>query len=279
MKRFFLLSVLALLEPMTASAQDLSGSYVYQSPQGPVLLELQHAGAQVTGVMTGVDGSVNRLDGTFDGQKATGTIATTNGTGWFAAGHLDGKLTLLVADLDPTTGEPNLDDGWRLDFVPAGGAGPQPGTDAGGAGAAAAPDVASNAQPSTSSPLVQEWLGHLRGKKVTYTDSYSSSDASGYGGYSNRWEAFLCGDGSFHYRSRNRMSVDVGGAWGSGSGDDSFSGTWRIIEQGGQAILQYQRSEQGGTAEGQWVALGYQNGETYFDGSRVYVTSDNDLCR
>lgn len=281
MRRYALLPLLALFGAMPAAGQDLSGSYVFQSPQGPVTLEVQHIGIQVTGVMTGVDGSVNRLDGIFDGQKATGTFATANANGWFALGVLEDGLTLLVAELDPASGEPDLDNGWRVDFTRSAQAAARAASGAatqGGMGASIAPPVAP-AQPSASSPLVQEWLAHLAGKKVTYMDSYSSSGMSGSGGYSNRWEAYLCSDGSFQYRGSNSMSVDVGGAWGGGSGSDAFTGTWRIVEQGGQAILQFQRSELAGTEQGQWVALGYQNGETYFDGSRVYVTADNTLCR
>lgn len=274
-RRALLVPLLALFGATPASGQSLSGVYVFQSPQGPVTLELRHTGAQVTGTMTGADGSINQLEGTFDGQKATGTIVVGSGTGWFAAGFLEGGLTLLVADVDPTTGQPNIDDGWRLDFTRAGQAVGQPAT---GAGAQGAASQAAPTQPSQDSPLVQEWLGHLRGKRVTYRDSYSSNDASGYGGYSNRATAYLCSDGGFHYESRSRVSVDVGGAFGGSGGDDSFSGSWRIVEQNGQALLQYQRSEQAGTEQGEWIALGYRDGQTFFDSSRVHVTDDNDRC-
>lgn len=285
-RRALLVPLLALFGATPASGQSLSGDYVFQSPQGPVSLQLQHTGAQVTGIMTGADGSINQLEGTFDGQMATGTIVVGSGTGWFAAGFLEGGLTLLVADVDPTTGQPNIDDGWRLDFNRAGQAAGPPAAGAAAQGAAAtvapgpqaAAHQAAPAQSSQDSPLVQEWLGHLRGKRVTYRDSYSSNDASGYGGYSNRSTAYLCSDGGFHYESRSRVSVDVGGAFGGSGGDDSFSGSWRIVEQNGQALLQYQRSDQAGTEQGQWIALGYRDGQTFFDSSRVYVTDDNDRC-
>ena len=278
----WILLLVVLLTPAGIWGQDLSGSYVYQSPQGPVMLVLQHVQDRVTGTLTGTDGSVNRLDGTFDGMKATGTISVTGGSGWFAAGVLDGGLTLLVAEVDPASGEPDLDSGWRLDFTRSGAAGrpaPGPALPGGGAtGGAPAPTPQAPA-PSASSPLVQEWMQHLRGKKVTYMDSYSSNDSRGSGGYSNKWEAYLCSDGSFHYRSRSRVSVDVGGMSGGSGGDDSFSGQWRIVEQGGQAILQYQRQELAGTDQGEWVPLSYQDGKTYFGQNRVFVTGENDVCR
>lgn len=272
MSRLALLPLFVLLLPLTAVGQNLAGSYVYQTPQGAVTLELQQNGSQVTGVMTGVDGSRNRLEGVFDGHKATGTFTTTNGSGWFAVGFLEGTLTLLVADIDAATGEPDLDNGWRLDFMRDDHAAAAPATD-GNAGAPGAPEA------STSTPLVQEWMARLAGRKITYIDSYASSDAGGSGGYSNRWEAYLCSDGTFQFRSTSRVGADVGGVFGSSSGGDSFAGQWRIIEHNGQAILQYQRSELVGTDQGQWVALANRNGEIYFDGSRVYVTADNNLCR
>ena len=132
-------------------------------------------------------------------------------------------------------------------------------------------------QSSQTSPMVREWMGHLSGKKVTYLDSYDSGGGSG--GYSDRWEAYLCSNGTFHFRSSSSMSADVGGAFGNSSSSDSFTGSWRVVEHNGQALLQYQRAEQAGTDQGEWVALGYQNGETYFDGARVYVTADNSMCR
>lgn len=269
------IAILALFWPVLAwSQQDLSGSYVFQSPQGPVQLVLQHTQAQVLGTLTGADGSINRLQGTFDGQKATGTIAVGSGTGWFAAGFMDGGLTLLVAEIDPTTGEPDLDNGWRLDFTRSGGAGqPAPGASGGSVGAAPAPRAAA---PSASTPLVREWTQHLRGKKISYRESYSSGSS---GGYSSRWDAYLCSDGTFHYQGSSSVAADVGGVSGSSSGGDSFRGQWRIVEQGGQAILQYQSQEQAGTEQGEWVPLSYQDGKTFFGNSRVFVTNENDVCR
>lgn len=126
-----------------------------------------------------------------------------------------------------------------------------------------------------ASPLVQQWNDHLRGRKVTRMDS----DASDGSGYSDRWRAYLCADGTFHYRSRSRMVIDAGGVTANSSSDESFTGTWRIVEHGGQAVLQYQRAELAGTDQGVSIALDHRDGRTYFDGAPVYVTDDNELCR
>lgn len=249
------LSLLAgLLGASGAAAQSLNGRYVYQSPQGPVNLVLRHEGTAVTGIMTGADGRESRLNGNYDGRRAIGTIEIGGASAWFAAGFLEGGLTLLVAEVDPSTGEPNLNDGWRLDF-----------TRAGSLQAAARPG--GGAEASSGSPLVQQWLARLRGRKVTYTESYSSNDMAG--GYSRRWEAFLCSDMSFHYRSTST---------GMGGSQEAFSGRWRVVETGGRAVLQYQPQSLAGSDQGQYVVLSDRGGQTYFDGERVYLTNDNNAC-
>lgn len=257
------------------AAQGLGGNYMHQTEQGTIRLVLENAGNTVTGTMTGVDGSVSKLRGEFDGQKAVGTISTGDASGWFAAGFFEGKLTLLIAEVDPSTGQPNLDDGWRLDFTRTTGAA-QPG------GPAPMPQrpqaQQGDGQQPAVTPLVQQWSQHLRGKKVTFMESYYSSDARGSGGYSTQWDAYLCSDGTFHFRRGGSASVDAGGT-GYARSNNAFSGRWRIIEQNGQAILQYQREEQLGTDEGEWVALGFRDGNTYFDTSKVFVTNENDVCR
>lgn len=274
---FWWLPLGLLLASSTAAAQGLAGNYVHQTEQGQLELVLQHNEANVTGTMKGVDGSVSQLRGTFDGQKATGTIVTGDATGWFAAGFLEGRLILLIAELDAVTGQPNLDDGWRLDFTPARGAVQPGGANMPDAGRPAPPQSASSSAAVT--PLVQEWLQHLRGKKITFMESYYSNDSRGSGGYSNQWEAYLCSDMTFHFQRSGGVSADAGGVGGSRSGQNSFSGQWRIVEHSGQAILQYQRREQAGTEEGESVVLGYRDGTTYFGNDRVFVTNENTMCR
>jgi hypothetical protein len=275
----FMLALTALSDP--ARAQNLSGSYVHQAQQGQIRLVLEHTGNQVTGTMTGIEGSVSRLRGEFDGQKAVGTISTEDASGWFAAGFFEDRVTLLIAEIDPVTGQPNLDDGWRLDFTRAAGAAPPAGPAAGPLRApqrSPAQQGAGAPQPAVT-PLVQQWTQHLSGKKVTFMESYYSSDAGGSGGFSNQWDAYLCSDGTFHFRRSGGVSVDAGGGSGNARSNNAFSGRWRIIEQNGQAIVQYQREEQLGTDEGEWVALGFRDGNVYFDSSMVFVTNENDRCR
>lgn len=149
---------------------------------------------------------------------------------------------------------------------------PQQGSPGAGAGTSAANGGFAQ---TDQSPAAQAWIQKLRGKKVTYISSYSSNSNDSFGGYSDKWEAFLCSDGRFVYRSRSLVTADVGDVSGSSSGRGSMTGVWRIITQGNQAAIEY-RSDQG---ESSHVMLGFQDGKTYWDGQRVLVTDQNDVCR
>src|SRR5690606_11074043 len=110
---------LFLAGALGASAQDLTGTYLYQPSGGTVTLELQQSGGRLTGVLRGIDGTVNRLDGTFEDGRAIGTIYLTHGVGWFAVAAWGDGVRLLAAAIDPDTGTPDLSDGWQLDFTRA----------------------------------------------------------------------------------------------------------------------------------------------------------------
>src|SRR5690625_4783255 len=111
--------------PGIAGAQSLGGEYVFQSPSGPVMLVLEEAaGSRVTGVMHGADGSELHLQGELDSVgRVIGTISVGGGTGWFAAGIVDGRLLLAVAEVDPSTGQPDMENGWSLTFERVGAVG------------------------------------------------------------------------------------------------------------------------------------------------------------
>src|SRR5690606_13331779 len=185
----------ALLWPASpAQAQDLTGRYVFQSPAGPVVLVLEQVANRVTGRMEGADGNVFGLQGQIDeAGRAIGTISVNGGTGWFAAGLVNGQLLMAVAEFDEN-GQPDMENGWSLTFERAGGAGGQGGAAPAMPGAAPAmPGAAPGGQGGMpgarqDSPLLREWRAHLSGKRVTYTDSYNSG---GYGGYSMRWDAYI----------------------------------------------------------------------------------------
>lgn len=269
----------ALLWPASpAQAQDLTGRYVFQSPAGPVVLVLEQVANRVTGRMEGADGSVFGLQGQIDeAGRAIGTISVNGGTGWFAAGLVNGQLLMAVAEFDEN-GQPDMENGWSLTFERAGGAGGQGGAAPAMPGAAPAmPGAAPGGQGGMpgarqDSPLLREWRAHLSGKRVTYTDSYNSG---GYGGYSMRWDAYICSDGTLFYKSNSMVNADVGGVGGYSAGNRGTPGRWTLVEQMGQVIIQYQLAD--GTSD--YAVLSFQDGKTYVDGQRVYVTNENPYCR
>ena len=111
----------------------------------------------------------------------------------------------------------------------------------------------------------REWAEFLAGKKATQMDSYSSGSA---GGYSSRTDVHLCANGQFALSGNNSVSVDVGGAYGYTGGDSQGSGTWRIITEGQVAGIEL-RYANGGVEQ---YRLDYQDGATYVNGDRWYIT-------
>jgi hypothetical protein len=111
----------------------------------------------------------------------------------------------------------------------------------------------------------REWAEFLANKKATQMDSYSSGGA---GGYSSRTDVHLCANGQFALSGNSSVSVDVGGAYGYTGGNDQGSGTWRIITQGQVAGIEL-RYANGGVEQ---YRLDYQEGATYVNGERWYIT-------
>jgi hypothetical protein len=254
----------ALLLPSSALAQQtFDGDFVYQSPQGPVTLSLQQQGSAVTGSMRGLDGSMFQLSGELFAQGARGQIVTGDGAGFFAVGFADNVLTLIVAEIDPATGQPDLANGWSLEFtsVASGGGGPfagalggRPGgTQPGAAPTGAQPGVSGTSQPAVERDpsLIGQW---------TYTERYNSGDFSA----NTTLQMLVNPDGTYMYGAGN---VSLGGAYQGNTGNSGnvTRGQWRT--EGGVVYIM----EPGGT---QWTAYAryYVEGTsvmfTFGDGSR-----------
>lgn len=277
-----LLALLLLLSPSTVSGQSLAGDWVYQGSAGTVRLSLQQEAATVRGTMIGGDGTRFAVQGTIEDGRVTGQLQTGVGVGWFMLGFVNEGLKMVVAEINTATGQPDLRSALELDFTRTGAVpGAQPGsapvgnppvgTPPGGAAT-----VAGGVPPqSEATPLLREWLGHLRGKRLSFRDSYNSNDARGSGGYSRRWTAFLCSDGTFFFEERSRMNIDAGGMMGSTGRNGAARGIWRIAEANGAIYLQYRMEGE----EGAQAMLRYENGSTYLDRDRIFVTEDNPHCR
>jgi hypothetical protein len=127
------------------------------------------------------------------------------------------------------------------------------------------PDKSASASGNSDSPVVEQWIQHLRGKKVTYLSSYSSGSG---GGYSSEWHLYLAANGTFSYSSQSSVSAYVPGATGGSSGQNSGNGKWRIYTMSSQVILELQFTD----GRVQRRSLSYADGKTFFDRSRVFVT-------
>jgi len=132
--------------------------------------------------------------------------------------------------------------------------------------------AAAAAAPSADTALAKEWDAHLRGKRLTQMESYSSGSG---GGYNSTDIIYLCAEGSFINDRSSSVSVygDLGGM-GSAGGTERNTGRWRVVSEGDFAALEIQID---GGASG-YLALSYANGATYVGGSRAFVTDDNDAC-
>jgi len=249
MLRYFVAAALLVVHA-AAFAQSYAGSYIHQSQQGLVRLVLQQQGNTVTGTMTGTDGNVFQLQGALEGQGVAGNIRVGQETGFFALRFVNNQLKLIVAERDPGTGQPNLNSGWNLDFVPAAGAQagiPHPG----GPGTQQRPMQ----QPGTQAAgverdpvLVGVW---------SHSNTYNSGDFSA----TTRLNMQINGDGTYLYGKGN---VSLGGAYqgNTGRSGDVTAGQWRT--QGGVVYVM----EQGGS---QWAP----HARYYVEGSSLMFTFGN----
>ena len=125
-----------------------------------------------------------------------------------------------------------------------------------------------NTAPVTNdrSPLAQQWLQRLRGKKLTMLSSYNSG--GGAGGMSSKTEIYLHANSTFQARSESSVSIYVPGANGGSSGAQKAAGTWRIYTKDNQAILEM-KYENGLIETNALQANGEQ---TFINGKRWFVT-------
>ncbi|QLG46222.1 hypothetical protein [Costertonia aggregata] len=106
---------------------------------------------------------------------------------------------------------------------------------------------------TTQNSGANDWVKKFSNCRLTYMESHTSY---GTGGYAKKVKIDLCGQGYFNHSAYNSMSVS-GGAYNGGYGSNkSGAGTWTMVEQSGQIMLQ----------------LTFYNGEVY----EYSVTIDHD---
>jgi len=120
-------------------------------------------------------------------------------------------------------------------------------------------------------PLGQQWVQSLAGRKATRMSSYSSGDA---GGYSSRTDVHLCSTGEFAILDRSSVTVDVGGAFGNSFGSGTDRGRWRILTQGPLAGIELQYAN----GQVERYRLERRGNQTYVEGERWLITPSG-ACR
>ncbi len=121
-------------------------------------------------------------------------------------------------------------------------------------------------QLSDGKPQSLQWLQHLNGRLLTVMESYSSGTA---GGYSSQDRTLLYPNGRFDNYSSSSVSADVPGASAGAGGQERMSGSWRVISANGSSFLAVVAD---GARQEVYLQLVMQNGQTFVDGKRVYVT-------
>jgi hypothetical protein len=248
-----------------ATATGTQDPWIGAFSDGSVLLQLQGGGGNYSGTVqvqgqsfpVSLSGSASSLQGSF-----------RTGDGDYAM-----ELAQQGGGVVMATG------GTTYTLQRAGGAAAANPLAAGGGGAAygqqqGAGNQGYGAQPMTGagggslhdgSQVGREWAEFLVNKKATQMDSYSSGSA---GGYSSRTDVHFCANGQFALSGNSMVSADVGGVSGYNGGNSQGSGTWRIITEGQVAGIELRYSN-GGVEQ---YRLDYQDGATYVNGDRWYVT-------
>ncbi len=110
------LLVLTALILGVAVAQSLNGIWVAKLQNGSVLtLVLQETDGQIQGTLTG-NGVTLQLEGDSNGVSAEGTLSSQTEQAVFQLTLLSNTLTLVVADIDPNTGEANQSSAQTFQF-------------------------------------------------------------------------------------------------------------------------------------------------------------------
>jgi hypothetical protein len=290
------LPIISIAFSTAITAQNYTGTFSATNDEGgqTVVTLQQSSDGSVVGSISG-KGNTLQMQGVLEQGSLVGAVSMGQQGGlWFEAELVGNQLALTLVEPD-ANGMPNYATATTLQFIRANAGGTSQGSSAQNRKPATGKREASGNTPTgqdrsgrgataggvdggggvggldDGTALGREWSQWLAGNKVTKMDSYSSGGA---GGYSMRIDTHLCGSGEFVVYDQSSVSVDVGGASGYSGGNGSQQGTWRVLTQG-QAVgieLRY------GNGQAEVHELTYQDGATYANGERVYVTP-SDVCR
>jgi hypothetical protein len=118
------------------------------------------------------------------------------------------------------------------------------------------------------------WRQRLIGRKLQYFSRYSSSGVGGFSGYSEHKQLSLCSDGSFLFNGDFSGAINVPGASANLGNRGGNAGSWKIVPQLKQAVLQLSFAD-GSEAS---YTLAIEDGKTFLNGNRWYLDDKSD-CR
>jgi hypothetical protein len=118
------------------------------------------------------------------------------------------------------------------------------------------------------------WRQRLTGRKLQYFSRYSSSGVGGFSGYSEHKQLSLCSDGSFLFSGDFSGAINVPGASANLGNRGGNAGSWKIVPQLKQAVLQLSFAD--GSKASYTLAL--EDGKTFLNGNRWYLDDKSD-CR
>jgi len=121
--------------------------------------------------------------------------------------------------------------------------------------------------PNASSPLAQQWTEFLAGQRLAYLHNFESGSVSS----SVDRKIYLCSSGQFYFTEESL--VTGGGGYDPTQTEDS--GQWQVLTEGESAGLELRWSSGDTSAH----LMESQNGETYIDRERWFVTDDNNFCQ
>ncbi len=120
-----------------------------------------------------------------------------------------------------------------------------------------------------SNPAVSQWKTDLSGCRLSYYNTYSSSDGSDFSGYSDKTVIDLCAQGYFQYSDNSDMSISTGGSSAYSYNNNDGAGTWEVVQDGGEPVLQLKFTN-GNISE--YALTTNQDGHTLLNGSRFFRT-------
>ncbi|MEL6922815.1 MAG: hypothetical protein AAFO94_02125 [Bacteroidota bacterium] len=97
-----------------------------------------------------------------------------------------------------------------------------------------------------ASQLSVAWQQKIGGRRLVYMNTSGGSDyGGGYSGSSTRINIDLCTSGRFNYYFNSQSSFDSSGGFGYAHGNDSNTGTWKVMssQSGSALILSYDNGE------------------------------------